>query len=391
VGKRWGDPISEERQAELQGYLDRWEAEKDHGERRGPFSRWGLSGEERERLQLTGADVYWLAGRSERNEFDGMSNLHLEGADLSEAHLEGAWLNEAHLEGGLLQRTHLEYAYLFSTNLEYAFLNDVHLEGANLNAAHLEEAVLTFAHLERTNLGGARLERANLRYAWMDKTTLFNAVKLNGASLDQLSYDGVNLATVKWDAVTMLGDELQARTNKHEEEWRRGQRKDRDTRLQDHEAAVRANLQLAAVLRSQGISEQADRFTYRAKVLQRRVLGLRRRYGSAFGSWLLDLISGHGFKPGRSFITYLLVIFGFAAAFFAIGSGVLGIGGHEAINSPVSALVFSVTSFHGRGFFPGGGLALDDPITILAACEAVMGLFIEITFIATFTQRFFAR
>jgi hypothetical protein len=50
-----------------------------------------------------------------------------------------------------------------------------------------------------------------------------------------------------------------------------------------------------------------------------------------------------------------------------------------------------VTSFHGRGFFPGGGLALDDPITILAAIEAILGLFIEITFIATFTQRFFAR
>jgi hypothetical protein len=40
---------------------------------------------------------------------------------------------------------------------------------------------------------------------------------------------------------------------------------------------------------------------------------------------------------------------------------------------------------------PDGGLALDDPITILAVVEAILGLFIEITFIATFTQRFFAR
>jgi hypothetical protein len=40
-----------------------------------------------------------------------------------------------------------------------------------------------------------------------------------------------------------------------------------------------------------------------------------------------------------------------------------------------------VTSFHGRGFFPGGGRALDDPITILAATETILGLFIEITFI----------
>jgi hypothetical protein len=50
-----------------------------------------------------------------------------------------------------------------------------------------------------------------------------------------------------------------------------------------------------------------------------------------------------------------------------------------------------VTSLHGRGLFPGGGLALDDPITILAVIEAILGLFIEITFIATFPQPFFAR
>lgn len=37
VGKRWGDLISEERQAKLQGYLDRWAEETDHGERKGPF------------------------------------------------------------------------------------------------------------------------------------------------------------------------------------------------------------------------------------------------------------------------------------------------------------------------------------------------------------------
>lgn len=49
-----------------------------------------------------------------------------------------------------------------------------------------------------------------------------------------------------------------------------------------------------------------------------------------------------------------------------------------------------MTSFHGRGFFPGG-IALDDPITVLAAFEAFVGLVIEVSFIATFTQRFFAR
>jgi hypothetical protein len=186
----------------------------------------------------------------------------------------------------------------------------------------------------------------------------------------------VNLTQIVWNAVSILGDEQVAEPR---------------AKASHQEAVVRAYRQLSAQLRAQGLSEVADRFTYRAQVCQRRVYLHRFRLAQFLGSLLLDLVSGHGFKPGRSFLTYVFVILAFAGAFFAISTGILGIGGHEAINSPISALVFSVTSFHGRGFFTGGGLALDDPITILAACEAIMGLFIEITFIATFTQRFFVR
>ena len=44
--------------------------------------------------------------------------------------------------------------------------------------------------------------------------------------------------------------------------------------------------------------------------------------------------------------------------------------------------VFSMTSFHGCNFFPGGiRLGLDNPITVLAALEAVVGLVIEVSLI----------
>jgi hypothetical protein len=109
------------------------------------------------------------------------------------------------------------------------------------------------------------------------------------------------------------------------------------------------------------------------------------------GSLLLESIAGYGYKPGRSFITYMRVILGFAAVFFTLAQ--VGLASEDTTLSihHSQALVFSATSFHGRGFFPGGGPALDDPITVLAALEAIFALFIEITFIATFTQRFFAR
>jgi len=49
-----------------------------------------------------------------------------------------------------------------------------------------------------------------------------------------------------------------------------------------------------------------------------------------------------------------------------------------------------MTSFHGRGFFPGG-IKLDDSMTILAAIEAFVGLLIEVTCIAMLTRRFFGQ
>jgi uncharacterized protein YjbI with pentapeptide repeats len=111
-------------------------------------------------------------------------------------------------------------------------------------------------------------------------------------------------------------------------------------------------------------------------------------------SMFLDLLAGYGFKPVRSVIVYLLTIVIFASLYYAIGQAML-----EQL-TPLGSLVLSLTSFHGRGFFPGlnnssnpNGIiyTLDNPLIVLAAVEAVIGLIIEISFIATFTQRFFGK
>src|SRR5690348_4550541 len=128
VGTRWGDPISEERQSELQGYLDRWAAETDHGERKGPFDRRPHSAG----VSLTGADVSWLATQSGRNRLGRVPNLHLEGTNLEWAHLEGSDLSQAHMAGAALERAQLKGANLSYTHLEGADLLGAQLEGANL-------------------------------------------------------------------------------------------------------------------------------------------------------------------------------------------------------------------------------------------------------------------
>ncbi len=99
---------------------------------------------------------------------------------------------------------------------------------------------------------------------------------------------------------------------------------------------------------------------------------------------MVDPLAGYGYRPLRSLFWYLFIIIGFAIAYYTFG--------HLSLFPP-DAFIYSLTSFHGRGFFPGleNRHSLHDPLVMLAAIEAVVGLFIEISFIATFTQRFFAK
>ena len=324
-------------------------------------------------LACTIADVTWRKYFDLTDEQHLMAAIHLEGADLKGAHLEGAHLEYAHLEGADLRNAHLEQALLGRAFLIGAYMASAHLEGADLYSAHLDEAFLWDAYLES----------AVLRETHMEATRLDRAILANtrgvAALLIDVRWGDVNLGVVDWSQVKMLGNEYIAL-----QPTRDGNIKDHATRLTEYERAVRANRQLAVALQGQGLNETSAYFAYRAQVLQRSVLLLRRKIGQFLFSGFLDILAGYGYKPGRSVVAYLLVIVTFAVTYALLGHTV-----HPAI-SPLGALIFSVTSFHGRGFFPGG-IPLDDPITVVAATEAVIGLIIEISFIATFTQRFFGK
>jgi hypothetical protein len=102
--------------------------------------------------------------------------------------------------------------------------------------------------------------------------------------------------------------------------------------------------------------------------------------GQYLFSLFLDLLAGYGYKPLRSFLAYLLVIAGFATIYYLLGP-------HLTWNE---AIVISMTAFHGRGFFPNQ-FKPGDPQSLVAAIEALVGLIIEVTLIATLTQRFFRK
>ncbi len=343
-----------------------------------------------------------------------LNEAHLEAAELSGARLEGSTIVGAHAEsasfGGArlqvttLRKSHLEGARFFGARLDNASLSEAYLNGAQLRRAHLEGVDLSDAHLEATRLAPEDIARirqwepdmreklspADMSLAYLDSGTV-----LEGATLGEERFGHVSLADVRWgDAnlsvvhwtrnrgrgAAILGDERVARKRFGADR----KPKDSATRLRDFEAAVRAYRQLAVALRAQGLDEDAAGFAYRAQVLQREVLLRQLRLGAYSFSLFLDFLAGYGYRPGRSLAVYVFVILGFAATYFTLGQNF----GPQV--SPLGALVFSVTSFHGRGFFPGN-IGLDDPLTVAAAVEAIIGLVIEISFIATFTQRFFGK
>jgi Pentapeptide repeats (8 copies) len=277
-------------------------------------------------------------------------------ADLDGATLNGAILSGADLSSATLSEANLSEAYLNGADLSYAFLYRANLSKACLNGADLHRA-----HLLRANLHGADLSSATLNRATLNDATL------SQASVADVRWGEVNLAVVDWEPIKRLGDEYEARSSR---------------KLFDYQGAVRANRQLAVVLRDQGLNEEADRFAYRAQLLQRVVWRKRGRPLKYLFSLFLDLLAGYGYRPGRTLLWYVLVIVGFATAYALIGQ----------LSAFPDTLVFSLMSFHGRGFFPSlNGETLHNRLVVVASIEAVVGLFIEISFIATFTQRFFGR
>jgi hypothetical protein len=305
----------------------------------------------------------------------GLRGIDLHAVDLSNLPLArvhcGLSLNEwssASADQRDMAAAHLESANLRFAHLKEANLGATHLECAVCLGARLERAELPEASLEKADRAGEHLEGANLRDARLDSKTV-----LNGSTLDRQTRVGdiqwsgvgaVNLTPINWDNVPTLGEEQYA-----------GPR----SPATEHKGAVRAYRQFAAQLRAQGMKEVADRFDLRAQIRQRGVLLRRGRILAYLGSRLLALLAGYGSRPGRSILWYLAICAGFAARFLQFGV----VDGHPF--NLTEALVFSLTSFHGRGFFPGG-LKLDDPVTVIAADEAIIGLLIEIGFIVTFTQ-----
>ena len=411
----WGTNPTEQRQTKLEEMLHEWEMESNHGDRLGPF----------EREALSGADAFWLAIHAfpdidkakVKKRLDtpftymlGDSGLSIEGGGLVQQHLKDAFLTGAHLKKAILTKAYLEGTNLEGVDLEGADLRGVDLEGANLRRANLRGANLRGANLRKADLVDANLCEADVTKADLQGANLFKAdfrkanfykADLQGASFVRAKLAGANLSHAVFGMRTdlgeaKLGDQDLGHMSDADTIWNdvilasadwsallEGVRLG-DDRQEEALVAARANQQLALALRAQGLNAEASELDYRARMWRLRDLWQKRRthFPAFVISGLVFLVSGYGYRPIHSFGAYAATILVFMGLYLLNSHFVAP---HLTWDE---ALVLSMSSFHGRGFF-SSTISLGDTYARLSVVEAFIGLLIEATLIATFTQRIF--
>lgn len=312
-----------------------------------------------------------------------LHSIKLVSAELGKAQLQHAFLLLSDLRHADLSEAHLEGAFLYGAQLNGASLIRARLEGADIYNVHLEGAYLSEAVLDsNTNLASVNLDdRPPAFFSAVAQRVLHR--RLYGAvSLADVRWNGAPITAVDWSTLRRLGDErghgsewwwpkrddvkvgeaIDSQGVQEESERGYNEEPDRFTRrptrqkgvqihnrapswilstlshmsvaasnwwwksLREAETATRANIQVAKLLRDQGINAEADRFSYRAQVRQRGVHLLRFRFGRWLFSWLLFIIAGYGYRPLRTLFWYLAVIGSFAFAYFQATHGVLTFG-----------------------------------------------------------------
>ncbi|PWT77701.1 MAG: hypothetical protein C5B60_02225 [Chloroflexi bacterium] len=353
-------------------------------------------------IKLTRADVEWLLATHESCGLRGPVNvddpgqwnregLDVRGADVSDADLHGLPL--ARLRGGIAGG---EYQAAMEKQRQTAALcgprvklYSAHLEGSILTGAQLEGADFYEAHLEGADLFEARLVGADLQKAFFDTSSTLNRIILVNSEdgvaplLRDVHWDGVNLSGIRWSYVGVLGEECDAQQRLTPE----GKPKDAATRRVEYLRAVRSNRQLAATLRSQGLTDDADRFAYRAQVCQQQVLrylGIQ-ALPAYVGSLLLWALAGYGYRLWRILAAYGLVLAVFTLIYAALG--VHSYRGESGVQALWDSFLVSLSAVHGRATFEQ--LGAWSVAAWAAAVQSVAGIVIEGVFVAMLVQRFF--
>ncbi|MCP4115599.1 MAG: pentapeptide repeat-containing protein [Desulfobacteraceae bacterium] len=167
-----------------------------------------------------------LRGHGEKQGFQEILGINLQGRDLRYAQLSQCILPKADLRGANLQGANLKEAHLqgvkfnalgdeeenSGADLRNAFLDKADLRGANLDKAKLAGAKLSLVRLEKTdlqrvNLQGVKLKEAKLQGANL-MGTILNGADLGGAYLQGAVLDGTYLLGANLAGAWLQGSDL---------------------------------------------------------------------------------------------------------------------------------------------------------------------------------------
>ncbi len=318
--------------------------------------------------------------------------------------IRGACFTEANLDGVNFSGSEVTWADFSGATMKRALLRETNFSATNFTSTNLESSDLFSAILNGANFTQANLANVNLQQARINQDTCFLYTTTTLTKVAEMRWNNAPMNLSGWlyesgyDPLDVKFPVPSTSKILRKDKWRLG---DQDElyfrslssgkrRAHALRQVSRAYAALAATLRNQNYSTASSEYRLRALQLERRALQAEGAILSRALLKMLDMISGHGEKPGRILLSYLFIVVGFLLLYLGIDTQWEYT---RIISNPsqiLDALVYSLTSFHGRGFFPGGStLTAHDPQIVLAAIEAVVGLFIEITLIATITRRFF--
>jgi hypothetical protein len=267
-------------------------------------------------------------------------------------------------------------------HLEGASLRSAHLENAYLRDAHLEKAYLRYTHFEGTSLKYAYLGGANLGRAFFDGASQLDGIHLTNKQgepplLGGVHWSDADLTDIDWSQIKIIDDEIKARESRSRHPGHTGEVKNKDKRLKHYQNAVRTYRQLATALRSQGLNEEADRFTYRGQLIQREVLRREKKWLAWLYSWILDLVAGYGYKPLRFFIAAITILVFFGIIYFILG--LLNPTHLTILNAFITSVQYFLTPDFNKLFANVQGT--------FGAIEGLFGIFIAAILIAIVTNR----
>jgi hypothetical protein len=225
---------------------------------------------------------------------------------------------------------------------------------------------------------------ADLQGAWFDDKTYLDGVNLDRAFMSGCRWRGTDVARIAWPDLRVLGEEDAA------------PREPRERRPAAYARAADGYGRISQLLRDQGRLSEASRFYFRSNLMRRKYLwsifadgiASRRLWGALrvlprlIGQGMMELVAGYGEYPARVVAWVAGVVGTFALLYVLTGSAA-----SHPFTVP-SALVFSLSSLLGRGYalvLPFGSLA--EPVSILSAVEAAIGLLLEVLFVAALTRR----